>query len=268
MGRDGRAYSLGGLVLILRPAGRHGGPVPPGDGVDDAGIGIARVCCTFIQSSQRKGEMRTWRKNPSLPRNGAVPEFLRGRRRRDAGERACRRRAGRARPELVDDDALRRVAGEVQAEHARPGADHPGALHRPGRADDPVSPRPRPRGRAAGADRLPARQVGRPQHAWPSIRSWSPYLANPTANQLWRAPLADVPDAEPDGPRQPGRPGHLRRRPGGAPRHPRTQPGLHGRMSRQGDVYLRGIREVHPRHVRPIRSRPSASARPPRWGTG
>ena len=108
------------------------------------------------------------------------------------------------------------------------------------------------RSRPARADRLPARQVGRPQQHGDlsdrAPRTWP----NPQANQLWRAPAADVPDAEPDGPRQPWRPGHLRRRPGGAPHHSRTQPGLHGRVPRRGDVHLRGRREVHPRHCAPF----------------
>ena len=57
------------------------------------------------------------------------------------------------------------------SEHARPSADHPGAVHRPGRKDDPVSPRamlPRSRRRCRSSTSSPSRSA---TARWPSMRS-------------------------------------------------------------------------------------------------
>src|SRR4051812_48442033 len=60
-------------------------------------------------------------------------------RRRSAGERTRRCGARGPRAERVDVVALRNIVGEVQAEYARAGADHPRPIHRARRADDPLS---------------------------------------------------------------------------------------------------------------------------------
>src|SRR5262249_12818793 len=106
---------------------------------------------------------------------------------RGPGEWPCRRGAVGAGPELVDDDPLRALADPLQAEHARQGAHHPGPLHRPGRPDDPVPPRQGPGGSAPGADRLPTRQVGRPQHHG-DLCDPGPVPGNPQGQRPGRAP--------------------------------------------------------------------------------
>ena len=60
----------------------------------------------------------------------------------------------------------------------------------------------------------------------------------------------------------------FRRRPGGPAHHPATQPGLHGRVPRQGDVHLRGRRGVHPRHHALFGQDHRHRLGAPRWGTG
>ena len=63
-----------------------------------------------------------------------------------------------------------------------------------------------------------------------------PYLSNPAANQLWRAPLQAYRTQNQTALDSLSRPGHFRRRPSRAPHHSRTQPGLYGRMSHERNI--------------------------------
>ena len=76
----------------------------------------------------------------------------------------------------------------------------------------------------------------------------SPYVSDPRANQLWLAPLQMYRTQNQSALDGLAALDISERRPRDHAQHPGTQRGIHGPVHRQGELYLRGGRGVHPRH--------------------